>query len=61
MNLEFVRMEYSNNKMTTAELSGHRELIREYAERGYHYVGFLPVSFGPSGKTLAIDLIFEKL
>ena len=59
--MEFVRMEYANNKMTTAELSGHRELIREYAERGYHYVGFLPVSFGPSGKTLAIDLIFEKL
>ena len=58
--MEFVRMEYKNNKVTTAELEGHRELISEYAEKGYTYVGFVPVSFGPSGKTLAIDLIFEK-
>ena len=53
-------MEYDNNKITNAELSGHRELIREYAAKGYKYIGFIPVCFGPSGKTLAIDLIFER-
>ena len=58
--MEFVRMEYDNNKITNAELSGHRELIREYAAKGYKYICFIPVCFGPSGKTLAIDLIFER-
>lgn len=58
--MEFVRIEYENNKMTNAELHGHREIIEEYAKKGYRYVGFVPVKFGPSGKTLAIDLIFEK-
>ncbi len=59
--MEFVRLEYKNNKLTTAELKGHQEIIKEYVTKGYKYVGFIPVSFGPSGKTLAIELIFEKL
>lgn len=59
--MEFVRLEYNNNKATNAELSGHRETITEYAEKGYRYLGFVPVKFGPSGKTLVIDLIFEKV
>lgn len=58
--MEFVRLEYDNNKVKNAELNGHQELIREYTEKGYKYIGFIPVVFGPSGKTLAIDLIFEK-
>ncbi len=58
--MEFVRLEYDNNKLTTAELNGHQEIIREYREKGYSYRGFIPVTLGPSGKILAIDLIFEK-
>lgn len=59
--MEFVRLEYDNNKLLNAELKEHREIIKEYVEKGYKYIGFVPVSFGPSGKTLAIDLIFEKI
>ena len=58
--MEFVRLEYDNNKATNAELNGHQEVIKEYVEKGYKYIGFIPVTFGASGKTLAIDLIFEK-
>lgn len=58
--MEFIRLEYENKKATTAELIGHQDIIREYVSKGYKYVGFIPVRFGPSGKTLAIDLIFEK-
>lgn len=58
--MEFIRLEYENNKATTAELNGHQDVIKEYVSKGYKYVGFIPVKFGPSGKTLAIDLIFEK-
>ena len=38
------------------------EYVRlKYAnKKGYTYVGFIPVLFGPSGKTLEIDLIFKK-
>ncbi len=57
--MEYVRLNYDNNRLTTAELKGYQEVINEYVEKGYKYVGFIPVSFGPSGKTLAIDLIFE--
>ena len=58
--MEYVRVELENNKLTNAELTAHREIIDEYVGKGYKYVGYIPVSFGPSGKTLAIDLIFEK-
>ena len=58
--MELVRLEYDNNKATSAELKGHQEVIKEYVEKGYKYIGFLPVKFGASGKTLAIDLIFDK-
>lgn len=60
MKVEFVRVEYKNNKVTTATLEGHQEIIREYAEKGFHYAGYIPVLLGPSGKTLSIDLVFEK-
>ena len=55
--MEFVRLEYQNSKVANAELKGHREVILSYAEKGYRYAGFLPVVEGPSGKTLAVDLL----
>lgn len=58
--MEFVRLEYDNKKTTNAELNGHQDVIKEYVSKGYKYIGFIPVKFGASGKTLAIDLIFEK-
>ena len=58
--VEFIRLEYDNNKVKNAELTGYQFVIEEYISKGYRYCGFIPVKFGPSGKTLAIDLIFEK-
>ena len=60
MTCEFVRMELKNNLAASATLEGHREIIQEYAEKGFSYTGFVPVSFGPSGKLLVIDLVFQK-
>jgi len=39
--IEFVRLEYKNSPPGSAELSGHQEVIRENAEKGYEYVGFI--------------------
>lgn len=59
--MEFVRLKYANNKLINANLKEHREIIEEYiTKKNMEYLGFVPVLFGPSGKTLEIDLIFRK-
>ena len=59
--MEFVRLKYANNKLINADIKEHYEIIEEYIEKkGYEYLGFIPVLFGPSGKTLEVDLIFRK-
>lgn len=58
--MEFVKLKYANNKLINADIKEHRDVINEYIEKkGYEYVGFIPTLFGPSGKTLEIDLIFK--
>lgn len=58
--MEFVRVNYDNNKVSCAELTYHREVIEEYASKGFKYLGFVPVKLGPSGKMLALDLVFDN-
>lgn len=59
--MEFVRLKYANNKLINADIKEHREVIENYVEKkGYKYLGFIPVLFGPSGKVLEIDLLFKK-
>ncbi len=59
--MEFVKLKYANNKLINSDIREHREVINEYVEKkGMEYVGFIPTLFGPSGKTLEVDLIFKK-
>ena len=59
--MEFVKLKYANNKLINANLEEHQEVIEEYVEKkGMKYLGFIPTLFGPSGKTLEIELIFRK-
>lgn len=58
--MEFVRVNYDNNKVSCAELTSHREVIEEYTSKGFKYFGFVPVKLGPSGKMLALDLVFDN-
>ena len=60
MKTEFVRINYDNKATSTSETEQHQKAIIEYSEKGYHYAGYVPVKFGPSGKMLIIDLVFEK-
>lgn len=60
MKTEFERINYDNKATSTSETELHRQIIKDYAEKGYRYAGFVPVKFGPSGKMLVIDLVFEK-
>lgn len=59
--MEYVRLKYANNKLINSDIKEYRDVINEYIEKkGYEYVGFIPVLFGPSGKMLEIDLLFKK-
>ncbi|MGI6109340.1 MAG: DUF4177 domain-containing protein [Eubacteriaceae bacterium] len=39
-------------------LTAHRDLIDEYAAKGYTYVGYIPTNFN-ANDVFAFDLIFE--
>lgn len=59
MKTEFVKVEFDNCKPANAVLSGHREIIKEYAEKDYSFSGYVPTKIGPSGKIIEIDLVFQ--
>lgn len=59
MKYEYVTVTLKNNPVKDATLSGYRNIIDEHAEKGYRYAGFLPTRYGPSGKVIELDLIFE--
>lgn len=60
METKFIRLNYKNNPATTAQTEEHRTAIEQQAKDGYKYAGYFPVKLGPSGKILAVDLIFQK-
>ncbi len=37
----------------------HRQIIDDYAKRGYRYVGYIPTKIDDFGKIKDIDLVFE--
>ncbi len=37
----------------------HRNIIDDYAKRGYRYIGFIPTDMTDYGKIKTMDLIFE--
>lgn len=42
-----------------AKSDEHREIIDEYAKKGFRYVGFIPTVLNDYGKIKDMDLIFE--
>lgn len=42
------------------DFSDCRDIIDDYASRGYRYVGYIPIAIALDGKIKSIDLIFEK-
>ena len=55
----FETVGYRMSPLTTKLNGRHRELIEEYAKKGYLYVGFIPTELA-GGNYSTIDLIFEK-
>ncbi len=61
MQTEFVTLDLENSPARNAEPEGFKPVICEYAEKSFTCQGFVPVKFGPIGKTLAISLVLQKL
>lgn len=57
---EYVDVKLDNFAPGSAKCTAHREIINEYAANGWRYVGYIPTHLGASGKTVRMDLIFEK-
>ena len=57
---QFVNVVLKNNYVANATVTEHRQIIEEWAVKGYSYVGYVPTKQGPSGKIVEIDLIFER-
>ena len=55
---EYVKLD--GNKFFGASYIEHRRIIDQYAEKGYSYVGYIPLEITDYGKIKEIDLIFEK-
>ena len=56
------KYEYVNvriNKFIGAKSEEHRQIIDEYASKGYRYVGYIPTDISDYGKIKEMDLIFE--
>ena len=46
-------------KFIGAQSQEHRQIIDDYANKGYRYVGFIPTVMSDYGKFKDIDLVFE--
>lgn len=54
---EYVSVHIGN--LFGASSEGHRQIIDEYAAKGYRYVGYIPTNISGNGTIINIDLIFE--
>lgn len=56
---EYVHIKLSKFMGAKIEDHQHRKIIKEYAEKGYRYVGYIPTIMSDYGKIKEMDLIFE--
>ena len=56
------RYEYVNvkiGKFIGAKSEEHRQIIDEYASKGYRYVGYIPTEIRDQGTIKSMDLVLE--
>lgn len=53
-------VELKIGKFIGAKSEEHRQIIDEYAAKGYRYVGYIPTAIRDHGTIKTIDLVFEK-
>ena len=56
---EYVNVNVNVSYFLGSGTTEHREIIDEYAAKGYRYVGYIPTDMNNNGKVFQMDLIFE--
>jgi len=56
---EFVTVKLKKG-FTGVTLAEHREIIEDYARRGFRFVNYIPTREAGHGMLYEIDLVFEK-
>lgn len=36
------------------------KILNDFAQDGYHYIGYIPIEYNSAGAAICINLIFEK-
>lgn len=57
---EFVEVRLRQGAVVIIPADDYRTIIKEYASKGYEYVGFIPSQLGGQGQIVYADLIFAK-
>ncbi|MBQ7903904.1 MAG: DUF4177 domain-containing protein [Oscillospiraceae bacterium] len=57
---EYVRIDTGLFFLVPSEDNQHREIIDEYAAKGWRYVGFVPAMQSGEGRIRQYDLVFEQ-
>ena len=52
-------VEVKIGRFVGAKSEEHRQIIDEYASKGYRFVGYIPTAIRDQGTIKAMDLIFE--
>lgn len=62
MKYEYVRIQTMGHGFLSNKTESHKEVIDEYAAKGYRYVGWFPTKSSNilEGVLEEVDLIFEK-
>ena len=56
---KYVYVNVHIGKFYGAKSEEHRDIIDEYAAKGYRYVGYIPTNISDYGKIKDMDLVFE--
>lgn len=58
--LKYEYVKVYNEAIMSSKFTQHRDIIDQYAKKGYKYAGFVPIKSDGYGRIKEIDLIFEK-
>lgn len=56
---EYVSIRYRARDLIAIGVSGHREIIDDYAARGYRYVDSIITEIDKNARIRSVDLVFE--
>lgn len=56
---KYVYVNVHIGKFFGAKSEEHRNIINQYAEKGYRYVGYIPTNISAEGEITDMDLVFE--